>query len=69
MDVESEVGRFLSEYDECPRCNGMGKLSKPGIPDCPACKGTGVMESFLHSFPKNEANIQRDKNIAAQEKK
>lgn len=55
MDLEREVDRILTDYDECPHCNGMGKLSKPGAPDCHYCRGTGVMESFPYGdLPKEE---------------
>jgi hypothetical protein len=55
MGVEIEVNRLVSDNDECPHCNGIGKLNIPGVPDCPHCKGTGVMELFLHGYPNNDA--------------
>ena len=58
MGTESEVNRLVNDNDECPYCNGIGKLNIPGAPDCPHCKGTGVMEFLLHGYPKNEAKIR-----------
>lgn len=55
MDVETEVDQVLRSEEECPHCNGMGKLNKPGAPECPLCKGTGVADPFLHRYPRNEA--------------
>jgi DnaJ-class molecular chaperone len=57
MPVEIEVIRLVSDNDECPHCNGIGKVNLPGAPDCPYCKGTGMMELSLHGHPKNEARI------------
>jgi DnaJ-class molecular chaperone len=57
MVVESEGNRLVSDNDECPYCNGIGKVNEPGAPDCPYCKGTGVMESFLQSYPKKKATM------------
>jgi DnaJ-class molecular chaperone len=55
MGAEIEVNRWVSDNDECPRCCGIGKLDEPGAPDCPYCKGMGVMEVFLQGLPQNEA--------------
>jgi hypothetical protein len=64
MDVEIEVIRLVSDNDECLHCNGLGKLNAPGAPDCPHCKGTGVMHLFLQGYPKNKAKISgRSQNL------
>ena len=57
MGAEIEVNRLVNDNDECPYCNGMGKVNAPGAPDCPQCRGTGVMGLFLQSYPQNEAKI------------
>ncbi len=57
MSIEGEGNRLLRGSDECPYCDGIGKLIEPGAPDCPHCKGTGVMESFLQDYAKKEAKV------------
>jgi len=57
MSFEREGNRWLGSSDECPYCDGIGKLNERGAPDCPHCKGTGVMESFPNDYPKDEAKI------------
>jgi DnaJ-class molecular chaperone len=57
MGVEIEGSRLVNDNDECPYCNGIGKVNGPGAPDCPQCRGTGVMGVFLRSYPQNEAKI------------
>ena len=57
MCIEVEGNRLLRGSDECPYCEGIGKLNEPGAPDCPHCRGTGVMESFPHDYPKDEVKI------------
>ncbi len=54
MGVEKEENRWVGDHDECPHCNGIGKLNVPGAPDCPHCKGMGVIELFLHGYSINE---------------
>ena len=57
IDNEIEVNRLVSDNDECPHCNGLGKLSVPGAPDCPHCKGMGVMKLSPHGYPEKEAQV------------
>jgi DnaJ-class molecular chaperone len=57
MGIEVEANRLVGDNDDCPHCNGMGKLDVPGAPDCPHCKGTGVRELFLPVYPGNEGKI------------
>ncbi len=57
MDIEIEVNRLVSDNDECPHCNGSGKLNVPGAPDCPSCKGMGVIKLLLHCYPNKEAKV------------
>ena len=57
IDNEIEVNRLVSDNDECPHCNGIGKLNVPGAPDCPHCKGMGVMKLSPHGYPEKEAKV------------
>ncbi len=63
MDVGFEGNRLVSDSDECPYCNGLGKLNTPGAPDCAHCKGTGVIDLFMNVYPKNETKISGEIKI------
>jgi DnaJ-class molecular chaperone len=46
----SETIFEITALDECPGCNGSGKvniLPKPVKKNCPACKGSGVVRTVI----------------------
>ncbi len=57
MDDESETGRWFIFSEECAECNGTGKLALPGVPDCPRCQGTGVMDTCLNKYAGKDPKV------------